>query len=142
MISEEMWVDIAGWEGIYQVSDLGRVKALARAVVRTKPYPSVLRLEESIKSLARNGNGYLFVFLKRDGTRQKMFIHRLVAQAFLENPHNKPIVNHKDSDRGNNLLSNLEWVTDSENTKHAYANGRHPRREPKSVTNLIPAPAF
>lgn len=117
---QEVWANIIGWEGHYQVSNFGRVKSLERKVVRVLPYPSILKLPETIKSLTNNGNGYKFVFLKRGGERTKFFVHRLVAQAFIPNAEDKPIVNHKDLNRSNNHITNLEWVTDSENVKHRY----------------------
>lgn len=132
---DEVWQDIVGWEGIYQVSNHGRIKCLAREIVRERPYRSVLRVPERIKELADNGNGYRFVHLKRDGIRVKVFVHRLVAKHFIPNSEGKPIVDHKDTNRSNNHVTNLMWVTDSENLKLAYSRGNRqvsaPSTEPE-----------
>lgn len=97
----EEWKDIAGWEGHYQVSNLGRVRSLKRSCVM---------------SLQLHPQGYLQVHLKRGtGTRVKRFVHRLVAQTFLDNPRDLPMVDHGDTDRTNNTVANLKWATYSEN---------------------------
>lgn len=71
----------------------------------------------------RNSSGYLRVSMNLTGKNREYFIHRLVAQCFVDNPENKPVVNHKDGDKSNNHFSNLEWVTSSENSKHAFRSG-------------------
>lgn len=65
--------------------------------------------------------GYLYLYLYKEGSRQKFFCHRLVGIVFLENPEEKPIINHIDRDRQNNQLENLEWCTDQENQDHRWA---------------------
>ena len=96
--NEEIWKDIEGYDGLYQISDKGRVKSLKFG-------------KEKILKLQKDTNGYLQVRLSKNG-KQKMFqIHRLVALAFISNPQNYPQVNHKDENPSNNNLKNLEWCT-------------------------------
>ena len=107
----EIWRDIRGYEGIYQVSNLGRVKSLRfdREIILR---PRTVRGGYKNVCLCLNGN---------DSTRQ---VHRLVAEAFLPNPNNLPQVDHLDNNPSNNCVENLEWVTNSENMKRAYQRGR------------------
>jgi Tol biopolymer transport system component len=119
----EEWKDIAGYEGKYQVSDHGRVRSLARFIsCPVHPMKKYYR-EEIVMRPQGHYNGYKVIYfgstIKR--TKKKMFIHRLVAKAFIENPESKPFVNHKDCDKANNHISNLEWMTEGENTRYHYA---------------------
>ena len=118
---EEIWKDIPGYEGVYQVSNLGQVKSL-------QMWSSVQRRycqREKIMKQYQSTTGYFQINLKTEGTRKLGLVHRLVAQAFIPNPDNKPQVNHKDGNKRNNSVSNLEWVTNAENMDHARANGLH-----------------
>lgn len=122
---EEEWRDIAGFEGLYRVSNYGRVKSLERVVVVTRKSGKTLECplpEKILKQDVGNSNAYR-VTLSKDGNTKRYLVHRLVATAFIDNPLNKPQVNHKDGNRLNNLYINLEWVTGSENMIHAYKNG-------------------
>lgn len=118
----EVWEDIKGYEGLYQISNLGRVKCLPKDVVSTK-YGHVRHYPERIASTYSRNGGYKFVELSKDGKARKYSVHRLVAKHFISNPENKPQVNHIDGNKANNRVDNLEWVTASENIKHAYENG-------------------
>lgn len=115
---KEIWKDIEGYEGLYQVSNFGNVKSLNRTLKdkngRLKRYKG-----KKITGHA-NSNGYLRVPL----SGKNYFIHRLVAKAFIENPDNLDVVNHKDFNPKNNLVDNLEWCTFDYNMKYSYANGR------------------
>lgn len=111
---QEVWKNIKGYEGLYQISNLGRIKSLPRN--GTKPI-------ETIKKTTVDKYGYLRVSLSNKNKRKKVLVHRLVAQAFISNPQNKPQVNHIDGNKKNNVLENLEWCTNSENMKHAYKIG-------------------
>ena len=103
---KEEWKDIKGWEGYYMVSNLGNVKSLERTVRNGKGYRTV---PERIMKLQKNRNGYLSVILTKDGIIKRCTIHKLVAEAFLPNPQNYKEVNHKDENKENNIISNLEW---------------------------------
>lgn len=100
----EIFKDIEGYEG-YQVSNLGRVKSFKRG-------------KEKFLRNKRN-KGYIFVFLYKEGKRKECSVHRLVANAFLPNPDNLPQINHKDEDKSNNNVDNLEWCSASYNMNYA-----------------------
>lgn len=114
----EIWKQIENYPD-YFVSNLGRVKSLKRG-------------GEKVLKGALDKDGYHFIILC-NGNRKKFFIHRLVGLVFLPNPENKPQINHKDRNKTNNCLSNLEWSTASENTKHAYDNGLENRNKGKKL---------
>lgn len=124
METVEVWKDIKGYEGHYQVSDFGRVKSLARVVEIRKGILG--NKKESFLKPTKNKKGYLNIKLckKSDGIciEKSVVIHRLVANEFLENSLNKPQVNHKNGIKDDNSVDNLEWVTGSENVIHALAN--------------------
>ena len=111
----EIWKDIDGFEGIYQISNYGRVKALPKYTF-SRGYPQ-LRKEKMLKPYYTGKcRNYLTVSLS-DGKQYK--IHRLVAQAFIPNPHNYPVVNHKDENPSNNAVTNLEWYTHQYNIRYS-----------------------
>lgn len=113
-MKQEIWKDIAGYEGKYQVSNLGRVKSLNYK--RSG--------KEEIMEPYKVGGGYLQVHLCKNGERDKQYVHRLVAEAFLPNPENLPFVNHKDENPENNIVSNLEWCNAKYNTNYGTRNDR------------------
>ncbi len=139
----EIWKDVIGFEGLYQVSNLGRVKSLDRKV--NSRYGINRIISGKILKKLINTKGYLYVDLKRKCKGKKHLIHRLVAQAFIPNPENKPQVNHIDGNKQNNCVSNLEWNTISENQQHAFANhlnhpnnvGKFGKKHPKSIKILM-----
>lgn len=116
-MSKEIWKDIKGYEGLYQVSNYGRIKSFIK--------------DEKILSFCDNGNGYLYITLRKNGIRKNYYIHRLVATYFLENPFNKNVVNHKDFNIKNNNADNLEWVTQYENVIYSISN----MKKRKSITH-------
>lgn len=131
----ELWKDIPGYEGIYQVSDKGRIKSLTRKVWNyTKP--------GRILKPQHKPNGYLQVNLRKDGGGDKhAYVHRIVAQVFLPNPDGLPEVNHKDFDKSNNSVENLEWVSDKDNKRHfrnsQYAKMADSKKERKLINKTI-----
>ena len=116
-IQNEIWRDVVGYEGLYQISNLGRLKHLATP--RKKGTGKYERDEHFCTSHVQN-NGYLVVDLYKDNKRKTFLVHRLVAMSFLLNPQNYEFINHIDNNRKNNCLSNLEWCTKSYNTKYSY----------------------
>ena len=115
---EEIWRDIKGFEGYYQVSNTGNVKSLERTVRNGRGYKII---PEKILEGYDNGNGYLYVKLCKEGKRKQYRINRLVAMAFIPNPNNLPEVNHKDKIRTNNNIENLEWCTKQYNVEYSLA---------------------
>lgn len=113
----EEWKDIKEYEGIYQVSTLGRVRSLDRLDFAGH------QLTGALLSICVSKNGYSVITLSKKGVMTQFRVHRLVAKSFLDNSENKPFVNHIDGNKQNNTLENLEWCTHQENMDHAYANG-------------------
>lgn len=120
-IMEEIWKDIIGYEGLYQVSNMGRVKALTKTFYSGKKYSIKKTYNEKIlRQCVRNKEkGYLVVSLSKCSKSKLYFVHRLVATAFLLKDKNKNQINHKDYNKQNNLLNNIEWCDAFENQKHA-----------------------
>lgn len=109
---KEIWKDIISYEGLYQISNKGRVKSLSgksaninKAEIILKPYIT---------------RGYFMVRFSKKGKEKAHYIHRLIAEAFIDNPNNKPQVNHINFKKLDNRIKNLEWVTNRENTQHWY----------------------
>lgn len=117
----EEWKDIVGYEHIYQVSNCGRVKRISQRYV--DKYGHKRCRSERILSQIKSRCGYMLVHLSNDGLAKHLYVHRLVAEAFIENNDNNPQVNHKNGNKSDNHISNLEWNTRSENMIHAYKNG-------------------
>ncbi|WP_339008567.1 NUMOD4 motif-containing HNH endonuclease [Fusobacterium varium] len=113
----EIWKDIKGYEGLYQVSNFGRVKSLERF---KQNHSKLQRVPEKIKSAKKNLEGYLSVDLYKNNIQKTVRVHRLVAEAFIENSLNKETVNHIDGDKSNNCVGNLEWATYREQNIHFY----------------------
>ncbi len=120
----EEWKDVVSYEGSYQVSSFGRIKSLSRLMRYESRGRVGYRLaKEIIKAPSKTRNGYYNVSLYKNDKEKKCSVSRLVAIAFLPNPDNKKTVNHLDSIRTNNVISNLEWATQSENIIHGIKSG-------------------
>lgn len=120
MQEQEIWKDVVGYEGLYQVSNLGRVKSLARKINRGQ---YIEYREDILMTLFLNRHGYFTVMLSKNGKKKQHRIHQMVARAFIPNPENKEMINHIDCNTQNNRVENLEWATNSENQLHAIAHG-------------------
>ena len=122
----EIWKDMVGYEGQYQVSNFGAIRSIVDNHGRSRMH---------IKSVFLRGAGYCYVNLSVKDVCYIEAVHRAVAKAFIQNPESKPQVNHKDGDKLNNNVWNLEWVTCSENHKHAIAAGLR-SMEPLRLKNI------
>ena len=138
---EEVWKDVKGYEGYYQVSNLGNIKSLERIIENSGTHTGYYKIKERILKPRenKNRNGYYELSLRKDGKEKRFKVHRLVACAFIENPYNKPEVNHIDGNKSNNCVFNLEWATSKENKKHAWNiglnNSNHKKRPIKCNEN-------
>jgi hypothetical protein len=122
---EEIWKPIVGYEGLYEVSNLGNVRSLDRYFITNGGYRT-FRKGKMLK-LTPNPYGYIIVQLWNKQKCYQQGVHRLVAEAFIPNPNNLPVVNHKDEDKTNNCVENLEWCTVKYNTN--YGTGIRRRSE-------------
>lgn len=113
---EEIWKDVKGYEGLYQISNLGNIKS-----------------NTNIKSKRINKQGYLTTQLCKNNKKRSKRINRLVAEAFIPNPNNFPQVNHKDENKLNNEVSNLEWCTEKYNTNYGTRNLKISKSKYKKV---------
>lgn len=130
----ENWKPIKGYEGIYEVSDLGRIRSLprTRSFIDRRGNDTVARVDGRILRPQKCSNGYMRLILSKDGVHEQVLIHRIVASAFCERPAGKNEVNHKDENKANNIASNLEWCDRKYNTtygslKNCYAGEKNPR---------------
>ena len=123
---EEIWKDVKEFEGIYQVSNKGRVRTLDRTcnVVSSTGRPYKIRVSGKIIAINKYPNGYAYVNIHIDGKRGTRLVHRLVAESFIPNPDKLPQVNHKDENITNNCAENLEWCTAKYNANYGTRNAR------------------
>lgn len=140
---EEVWKPIEGYEGIYEISNLGRIKSLSRDVKSC--YGHIAHRVERIKVPKKEHDGYMVVSLYKNSAMKTMNVHRLVAMAFVPNPHNYPCINHKDENKTNNFVfvnhdgtvdyekSNLEWCTYKYNSNYGTAISRTASKRRKKV---------
>jgi hypothetical protein len=118
---QEIWKDVKGYEGLYQVSNIGRIKRL-RTETRDKRNRVRIKNEVILVQNTINSGRYL-IQLSKHGKVERYLVHRLVATSFLPNPFNKKTVNHLNGNYQDNRVENLEWATHSENLKHAWDMG-------------------
>lgn len=116
---QEIWKDIKDYEGLYQVSNLGRVKSLKRLNYDINKKQNVYIEKEMILKYSLNNKGYKMIKLQKNKQKKTIAIHRLVAQTFIPNPNNFEQVNHIDGNKENNCVSNLEWCNNEYNHQHA-----------------------
>jgi hypothetical protein len=118
----EEWKDVKGFEGLYQISNMGRVKSLARYKKNNRGSRSLIG--ETILKQSKNNRGYCRIYLCKDAHKKAFSVHRLVADAFVPNPNNFTEVNHKDEDKQNNCADNLEWCDSNYNINYGTHNKR------------------
>lgn len=141
-MNNEEWRDIPGYEGYYQVSNRGRVRSIDRTTMAISSWDNKMiyrHYRGSIKKITLKSLGYMQVTLAKEGLHKRELVHRIVALAFIDNPLNKPEINHIDGNKSNNEVDNLEWVTSSENQIHAnnvlgcQAGENHPLSKFKNI---------
>lgn len=132
---KEIWKTIIGYSD-YKISNYGNIKSNERIIKSGRGY-GLHKIELKILKLIKNPDGYLVVNLYNNSLIKQFKVHRLVAHAFLSNIHNKPEVNHKDGNKQNNNVNNLEWNTYSENRKHAYKMGLHSQKGERNNASKI-----
>lgn len=128
---EEFWKDKKDYEGLYQISNWGRVKSLDRWVKSC--YGTKQLKKGQVLQIYNDLNGYSCVRLSKDGKHTNFLVHRLVAEAFIDNPDNLPCVNHKDEDKQNNHYLNLEWCTHKYNVNYGNRNKKVAEKLSKPV---------
>ena len=120
-MTEEIWKDVDGWEDRYMVSNTGKVYS---------------KIKNCIRKTAYTNDGHEVVMLARNGKQFGTFVHRLVAKAFIPNPDNLPIINHKDENPANNNVNNLEWCTYSYNNTYNELNIRNAKKNRKNCISV------
>lgn len=126
-LEDETWKDVVGWENSYEVSNLGRIRTKERIATNKRGFTSAIRTKLKVAYI--DGDGYQRISLYEDGRTQLLGVHRVVASAFIPNPDGFPQVNHKNGDKADNRVENLEWVTNTQNIQHSIQLGL---RDPKS----------
>lgn len=121
-LPDEVWKDVIGYEGYYEVSSLGRVRSVDRTVTGIDGVTQ--HFKGHLMTQRPDGNNYLICHLRMNRTRRMIHVHRMVAEAFIPNPDNLPQVNHKDNSRTNSRVDNLEWCTVAYNSNY----GLHKKR--------------
>lgn len=128
---KEIWKSIPGYEEYYEVSNTGKIRSITRTIIMKNGQSRTYKGE--MKSLTETNQGYLRVSLYKDNKQKTFFVHRLVAMAFLPNPNNYSIINHKDENPLNNNVDNLEWCTQEYNVNYGTAIERRIQKESKPI---------
>jgi len=126
-VAGERWKPILGYEGLYEVSDLGRVRSLDRLIAYKGTEMKAFRRGRILVGVP-DKNGYRHLVLCKNGKQKTLMVSRLVAIAFIPNPENLPDVHHKDFDQGNDSAINLEWTTHKQNIQHSVNGGRYAKK--------------
>lgn len=134
MIEEWRAVTVPAFAGLYEISNLGRVRGVARTARSKGNGTRAVPAKEIATRVGKRG--YLMVFLSAGEVRRNIAVHRLVAGAFIPNPENLPEINHVDLNKANAVFTNLEWTSHLGNIKHAVANGRHPMKRKLTTEDI------
>lgn len=120
---EEIWKSIPGYEGYYEISNTGKIRSLTRTIMKSNGRSQTFKGKELIPQLS--AFGYYKIILSKNQIKKQYLIHKLVAITFIPNPNNLPIVNHKDENKTNNNVENLEWCTYEYNNNYGTIKQRH-----------------
>jgi 16S rRNA A1518/A1519 N6-dimethyltransferase RsmA/KsgA/DIM1 with predicted DNA glycosylase/AP lyase activity len=131
---KEYWIDAKGFEGYYEVSNIGRVRRKKTKTIYKDG--RIAFFSETILKQSPNKKGYLRVYLSVKSKKHTKTVHRIVAESFIPNPENKKTVNHINSKKEDNSVSNLEWMTNLENMNHAFESGAFKERDKTTIKNL------
>lgn len=131
LIDAEIWKDISGYEGMYQISNLGKVRSVDRVVHGRNDY-----FQKGIELKIFSNWNYDFVVVSRNGKSKRLYLHRLVAEHFVENPNNYNVVNHKDENKRNNKADNLEWCTSKYNANYGKRNRKIAQKLGKRIARM------
>ena len=130
-MKEEMWKPVPGYEGIYEASTYARIRSIERSVY-SRRWGCFQKRKSVILKPAISSRGYYTIVFGTNGTRKTYAVHRIIAETFLPNPNNLPVVNHKDENKANNAVSNLEWCTQKYNIN--YGSGLKRRALAQSIS--------
>lgn len=130
-MTEEEWKPVVGYEGLYEVSNLARVKRVFRVITRSDGV--VRRFDENIRKLSVNKRGYSRLMLCKDGVLKNFELHRLIAEAFIPNPQNLPVVRNLNDVKSDNRIENLAWGTHKDNGADAVRNRQDRKRRGHGV---------
>lgn len=130
----EIWKDVKGFEGNYEVSSKGIVKRKKGETIYKDG--RIANFSETILKQGFNRKGYARVYLSVNSNKFTKTVHRIVAETFIPNPENKNTVNHKDCNKLNNSVENLEWATNKENMQHAFRSGIFDERDKTAIYNI------
>ena len=136
-MKSETWKPVKGYENLYEVSDLGNVRSVTHYVTVQRGKQTFVRKTKGQRIIPqKNIHGYMQVTLCKDGKRITHSVHRIVIEAFIENINNSPCINHKDEDKTNNALNNLEWCTYSYNHNYGTCIKRNIATQNKKVAQI------
>ena len=135
-MAEEIWRDVKGYEGLYLVSNYGKVKSVDRYVIARKGVKKPCKGQ--LLAVFHNKKGYPTVYLSKEGVTKKRYIHRIVAEAFIPNEDNLPQINHKDEVKTNNNVENLEWCSARYNSLY----GTRIERRKKTLEAITKTPEY
>ena len=130
----EEWKAVVGFEGYYEVSNIGRVRRKAGFTYYKDG--RIAQFSQTILKPAIDKKGYEKVYLSVGSKKHTVRVHRLVAKAFIDNPDNKETVNHIDCNKRNNCVANLEWASNTENMRHAFSKGIYKERDKTTIRNI------
>lgn len=120
-LNNEIWVNVKGYEDSYMVSNFGRIKSKDRNVIRLNGFE--IFTKGGLRKNSLKKSGYFDIGLWKEGNVKRFSVHKLVAINFIPNPYNNPVINHKNCDKKDNRVENLEWCTHKENIQHSWING-------------------